>query len=83
MASLEKKPTPVDDSLEEEDNPQERVVRKGSFKVFKPKLHTAGKILSEESENREGGYRSEQKEDNKGYKEPLREIVLVDPNHSQ
>ena len=53
----------LDDSLEE-DNPQEKVVKKGSFKVLKPKAHTASKVPSEESE-RGGFYRTEQKEDAK------------------
>ena len=35
-----------DDSLEEE-NPQEKVGRKGSFKVLKPKVQTASKVPSE------------------------------------
>jgi hypothetical protein len=45
VASLDKKQQVLDDSLEE-DNPQEKVVRKGSFKVLKPKIHTASKVPS-------------------------------------
>ena len=63
VASLDKKNNVLDDSLEE-DNPQEKVVKKGSFKVLKPKAHTASKVPSEESE-RGGFYRTEQKEDAK------------------
>ena len=45
---MDKKSRALDDSLEQE-NPQDKVVRKGSFKVLKPKVHTAGKVISEES----------------------------------
>ena len=47
VSSMEKKPH-LDDSLDEE-NPQNRVVRKGSFKVLRPKSSTGSKVPSEES----------------------------------
>ncbi len=43
---MQKKDYLPNDSLEEE-NPQDRVVRKGSFKVLKPKASTASKNSSE------------------------------------
>lgn len=75
---MQKKDYLPNDSLEEE-NPQDRVVRKGSFKVLKPKASTASKNSSEEK-SREDSLDFEKRNESINRKEPLKELILVQPN---
>ena len=51
VSSIEKKEQMLTDSLPEE-NPIEKVVRKGSFKVIKPKVTTDSKSQREDSQEK-------------------------------
>ncbi len=79
MASLQKQERLLNDSLDEEESPQEKVVRRGSFKMLKPKISTASKQSVDENA-REESVSFEKKSENSVQKEPLKEHVYFDPN---
>lgn len=80
VSSIDKKEHNQNDSLEH-DNPGERVVRKGSFKVLKPKVSTDSKSLRGDSKEREDFQNSYKHQNLSEFKEPLREMVTINCNN--
>jgi hypothetical protein len=73
VSSIEKKEAIFNESLPEE-NPIERVVRKGSFKVIKPKVSTDSKSQRDDSQEKAEQPKIETQA-------PLRELVVVNSNN--